>query len=245
MLTREEKEQWKRQIAIPQFGEDAQFRLKKSTVAIFGVGGVGCAAALYLAAAGVGKLILVDKDDVSIENLNRQILYDRGDIGKPKAKVAAERLQRLNPFIGIEILIKNVGTIDIIRIAEKSSFVIDAFDQHKSRLEVDAVCVRRGIVVAHGFAQDLSGEIIVVEPNKTPCLSCVLDENFPELSESSVLGVTAGLIGIQLSTIAIKYLTGCGVVKSGYRLVWDLLLDQFLELPLQRLATCPVCSCVQ
>lgn len=242
-LTPEEREQWKRQLAIPQFGEKAQNSLRKSRVVVFGVGGVGCAAALYLAAAGVGTLVLVDKDVVTFDNLNRQILYHYTDLGKPKAQIAATRLQALNPHLVVEVVEREVAIEEITTIVKGSSAVVDTFDRNKSRLEINEVCVRQRIAVAHGFAQDLSGEVIFVKPGETACLHCVLDENFPELEECPVLGVTAGLIGVQLSSMVIKYLTGCGVVKAGYRLIWDLVLDQFVAIPLERQICCPVCSC--
>jgi len=241
-MLEEELKRYKRQLSIPGFGIDAQRRLKASRAVLFGAGGVGCAAALYLAAAGIGSLVLIDKDIVSLHNLNRQILYTSSDVGKKKAPAAAERLKAFNPYVEIEVVAEEVGAEKISALVEEASFILDTFDCNEARLSVNAASIKHRIAAVHGFAQDMGGEMIGVLPGRTACLNCVLDESYPELKNVPVLGVTAGIIGLQMASAAIKYLTGCGVFHAGCRIIWDLVLDQFLCAPLLRRPECPSCA---
>ena len=152
------QEMWSRQIAIPGFGEEGQQKLKESRIAMLGLGGVGCPAALYLAVAGVGSLVLVDGDCVQISNLNRQILFDSSDLGRSKAHVAAKRLQHLNPDLNLEVIDKQIEEKDMEEILAGCQFVLDGFDRNADRLAVNRTCIRLGIPAANGFAQDFSGE---------------------------------------------------------------------------------------
>lgn len=236
------EKRWQRQINIPQFGVESQIKLLNSTVLLCGVGGVGCTAALYLAAAGVGKMIIVDCDTVELSNLNRQIIYGEPDIGKAKVQLAAERLHALNPDLALEVINEYVEKEKLKQLVQGCTFVIDTFDRNKSRFDVNETCVHSNIPVSHAFAQDMSGEIITVLPYQSPCLHCVMDENYPEITATPVLGVAAGLVGIQLAATAVKYITGCGIVKAGSRLIWDLAMDQSFTVPLKKEENCPVCS---
>lgn len=237
-----EMERYSRQTAIAGFGIPAQEKLKQARVVVFGVGGVGSVAALYLAAAGVGHLVLVDRDVVSLSNLNRQVLYRCHDLKEPKAALAEAALLSLNPDLNITGLVQQAGIEEIRAIIKDCSFVIDAFDRIPDRLAINQVCVEQGVAAAHGFVHELAGEIIVVQPKDSPCLHCVLDPGRKEPETVPVLGTAAGVIGIQLANAAIKFLSGYGVVQYGYRLLWDLALDQYLSLKLQRRPDCPACS---
>lgn len=233
---------WQRQIDIPGFGEKAQEALKKSRVVVMGVGGVGSAAALYLACAGVGSLVLVDKDVVSISNLNRQILYGYADIGQKKVQRAYLRLKEIQPYTSLAILGTDVGYEQAKELLKKADYVIDAFDTNQSRLMVNRVCLELSVPACHGFAAELGCEVIEVVPGKTACLACVIDEDFPEQDGCPVIGVTAGLAGIYMALMAIKRLTGMENYKAGCRLIFDLMLDQFLSIPLEKKTECPVCG---
>ena len=241
-LSLQEMERWQRQIALPEFGIEGQKRLKSSTVVIFGVGGVGSATALYLAGVGVGKLSIVDRDVVSLSNLHRQLIYQNQDIGQAKARVAGARLLAIDPSINIDIVDKSVDLSDIRRIVQGSNLVIDAFDKIDSRLAVNQACVEERLAVIHGFAQEFSGEACLVEPGKTPCLECVLDRSTYEPEATPILNISAGIIGIHLANMAIKYLTGYGELLAGYRYFWDFYFDQFLTLPLLRNPDCVICK---
>ena len=235
-------EQWKRQIEIPGFGLEAQRVLEGSRVVVLGVGGVGCAAALYLAVAGVGELTLVDKDKVSPSNLNRQVLYTWSDVGRPKAETARTRLAQINPALQAEVVGHDVRKDDVARLVKGASFVVESFDTIGARLAANEACVKENVPAVHAFARDLSGELIIVEPGKTACLACALDENFPEEDECPVLGATAGLVGVYAALTAIKYMTGIAPAAGGCRLIFDFLLDRFIKVELPQQTCCPVCG---
>lgn len=242
MLTELESVRWKRQIAIPQFGVAAQHRLKESKVAVLGVGAIGGVTALYLAAAGIGGMLLVDKDVVELSNLNRQILYTGSDLGNAKAPLAAARLRELDPGLKIEAVVLDAGPDELPQLLIGSNVVLCCFDRNRDRFAVNRECRQLKLPAVYGFAQDFSGELITVLPDQTACLACMMDENFPEPDETSVIGVAGGMIGIAMAAAAIRYLTGIGDLMAGYRLIYDLALPELIKIPLPRTPACPVCG---
>jgi adenylyltransferase/sulfurtransferase len=235
------QDRWSRQINIPGFGNEGQRSLSESQVAVLGLGGVGGPAALYLAAAGVGSLILVDRDVVEISNLNRQVLFCVKDLGRLKAEAAAKRLLSLNPDLKVKIVAKDLTESDMLALLKSCHFVLDCFDRNADRLAVNRVCMKMGIPAAHGFAQDLSGEIFTVIPGKSACLACALDESFPELDITPVMGVTTGLIGTTMAAVAILNLTKLGDPAIGERTIYDLAFSRVLNIPVKRNIRCPAC----
>jgi adenylyltransferase/sulfurtransferase len=235
------KDRWSRQISIPGFGNEGQHRLSESQVAVLGLGGVGGPAALYLTAAGVGRLILVDRDIVELSNLNRQILFCERDLGYLKAEAACKRLLPLNPNLKAKIVAKDLKESDMLTLLKGCDFVLDCFDKNADRLAVNQVCMRLGISAAHGFAQDFSGEIFTVIPGKSACLACALDENFPELEITPVIGVTTGLVGTAMAATAILNLTQLGEPAIGERIVYDLAFSRVLKIPVKKNLRCPAC----
>lgn len=233
---------WARQIAIPGFGKDAQQRLKDGRVAVLGAGGVGGIAALYLAAAGVGTIVLVDRDVVEPSNLNRQILFETSDLGRPKAEVGKDRLCALDPGIMVEAVVMDVRGDDLLPLIEGSNFVLNCFDRNADRLEANERCVRLKIPAAYGFAQDFSGEILTVLPNETACLACVLDGTFPEPEVAPVVGVATGIVGVAMAAAAIRCMTGIGDLMAGRRLIYDLAFPEMIKVPLERDPSCPICG---
>ena len=242
MLTDHEYDRWKRQIHIPQFGMEAQHRLKESKVAILGVGAIGGAAALFLAAAGIGSMILVDRDVVEVSNLNRQILYTSSHIGKYKAQLAADRLEELDPGISIEPVVQDVGANEIKQLVNGCDFVLCCFDKNCSRFPVNRECLNVNIPATYGFAQNFSGELITVLPGQTACLSCVIDENFPEPEETPIIGAASGMVGIAMAAAGIRHIAGVGDLMAGYRLIYDLAFPELIKIPLERNPACPVCG---
>lgn len=232
---------WSRQIAIPGFGEECQKKLGKSRVAVLGLGGVGGPAALYLAAAGVGSLILVDRDIVEISNLNRQILFSASDIGRQKAAAAAERLQSLNTVLNVKTVADDLKENDL-RLLEGCSFVLDCFDRNIDRLAVNRTCLHFGIPAAHGFAQDFSGEVFTVIPEKSACLACALDERFPEPDVTPVIGVTTGIVGVAMASAAILHLTRIGNPMAGNRLIYDLAFPGVTKVLINKNSRCSACG---
>jgi molybdopterin/thiamine biosynthesis adenylyltransferase len=233
---------WTRQIAIPGFGEEGQKRLEESRVAVLGLGGVGGPASLYLAAAGIGEIVLVDGDVVEASNLNRQILFAFSDLGKHKAQAAAERLQSLNPDLRTDVVEKRVEERDLEPLLKGCDFVLDCFDKNADRLAVNRECVRLGVPVAHGFAQNFSGEVFTVLPGKSACLACALDESFPETKTTPVVGVTTGMIGTAMAAAAILSLTGIGDPLAGERLIYDLAFLEITKISVEKKPLCPACG---
>jgi molybdopterin/thiamine biosynthesis adenylyltransferase len=233
---------WIRQMAIPGFGATAQEKLRYSRVAVLGLGGLGGPAALYLAVAGVGELVLVDGDSVEASNLNRQILFTFSDLGRPKARAAAERLQSLNPDLRMDVLEKRVEERDLDHLLKGCDFVLDCFDKNADRLAVNRECVRLGISAAHGFAQNFSGEVFTVLPGKSACLACAMDESFPETEMTPVIGVTTGMIGTAMAAAAVLSLTGIGDPMAGKRLIYDLAFSETMIIPVEKKMLCPACG---
>jgi adenylyltransferase/sulfurtransferase len=242
VLNDHEYARWKRQIHIPQFGSEAQHKLKESKVAVLGAGAVGGTAALYLAAAGVGSMILVDRDVVELSNLNRQILFTDSDMGKSKAQLAANRLRALDPGINIEAVVQDAGENELKVLLKGCSFVLCCFDKNISRFPVNRECLRINVPATYGFAQDFSGELITVLPVETACLSCVIDESFPEPTLTPIIGVASGMIGIAMAAAAIRHIASIGDLMAGYRLMYDLAFPEFMKIPLAQDPSCPVCG---
>ncbi len=236
------REIWTRQMAIPGFGEEGQKRLEESRVAVLGLGGVGGPASIYLAAAGVGNLMLVDGDTVDASNLNRQILFAFSDQGKPKAQAATERLLSLNPELTVVAVENRIEERDMEHLLKGCNFVLDCFDKNADRLAVNRECVRLGIPAVHGFAQDFSGEVFTVLPGKSACLACAMDESFPETERTPVVGVTTGMIGTAMAATAILCLTGIGDPLAGKRLIYDLAFPEVMKIPVEKKPLCPACG---
>jgi molybdopterin/thiamine biosynthesis adenylyltransferase len=235
-------EMWSRQMAIPGFGREGQKKLKESRVAMLGLGGVGSPAALYLAAAGIGGLVLVDGDCVQISNLNRQILFDSSDLGRSKAHVAAKRLHHLNPDLNVEVVDKQIQEGDMEAILAGCQFVLDGFDRNADRLAVNRACMRLGIPAAHGFAQDFSGEVFTAIPGDGSCLACAMDESFPEIEVTPIIGVAAGMVAISMASAVILSLTGIGDPMAGYRLIYDLAFPGITKVLVAKNPQCSACG---
>jgi len=233
---------WSRQKAIPGFGADCQERLRKSKVAVLGLGGVGGPAALYLAAAGVGKLVLVDGDRIEASNLNRQILFSFADLGRPKVQAGCDRLVSINPDLEVDAVEKRLWEGDLASVLVGCHFVLDCFDRNVDRLAVNRECLRQGLPAAHSFAQDFSGEVFTVEPDESSCLACALDETFPEQQIVPVMGVATGMVGITMANAAILRLTGLGDPQPGVRLICDLAFPGITKIPVTRNPRCPDCG---
>ena len=235
-------EMWERQMDIPGFGSECQKKLKESRVVVLGLGGVGCPAALYLTAAGIGNLVLVDRDKIEKSNLNRQILFAFSDLGRSKAHTAAERLLRQNPDLTVEAVDKEIKKRDLESLLKGCHLVLDCFDRNADRLAVNQECIRLGIPAVHGFAQDFSGEVFTVLPKKSACLACALDEGFPEPESFPVIGVTTGTVGVAMATAAILCLTGLGDPAAGVRMIYDLAFHGIMNVPVKISPLCPACG---
>ncbi|BAN90469.1 HesA/MoeB/ThiF family protein [Aeropyrum camini] len=199
---------YSRQLGL--LGARGQLRLASARVAVVGLGGLGSLAAAYLAAAGVGRLILVDRDVVEPSNLNRQVLYGRGDVGKYKAVVAAERLAEMNPEAEVEPIPEPLDPILAEDLAQEADVIVDGLDNWMARLWLDAAAWRRGRPLVHGAAERMHGQVTTVERGRSSCLACIAPSN-PELSGcTAIIAPTVGVVSSLEVLEALKLLAGVG-----------------------------------
>lgn len=241
MLTSKELERYNRQIRI--IGEGGQERLKNVRVFIAGAGGLGAPISIYLAVAGVGKIRIVDHDTVELSNLNRQILHWNRDIGKRKTESAEEKLKEINPDIEVECISKTIYEENIIELVGDSDLIIDAMDNFPTRYILNRTALAKNIPLFYGAIYGFEGQVTVIIPGKTACLSCI----FPEASLSPsntfpVIGVTPGIIGVLQATEVIKYILGIGELLKNKLLLWDGLNLSLDEIEVVRNPECEDCS---
>jgi adenylyltransferase/sulfurtransferase len=239
VLTERELERYNRQIRL--FGVEGQNKLKAAKVLVAGVGGLGTAAALYLAAAGVGKLVLVDKDVVELSNLNRQILYTTEDLGKPKAEVAAKRLNLLNPEISVEALTIEINEENAPEIVKGCNVVVDGQDNYATRYALNDACIVHKIPFVHASVHAYEGRLMTILPGKGPCYRCLIPVPPPEAKGFPILGTVPGTISTLQATEVIKIVLGIGKLCVGKLLVYDALDMTFYEIKIERNPDCPSC----
>lgn len=227
-LTPEEINRYQRHLTLPDFGEAAQLKLKASSVLVIGAGGLGCPALQYMAAAGVGKLGIVDFDTVDISNLQRQLLYRDSDEGKPKADVAAERLKEMNPFIEVVAIRERLTADNALALFADYDLILDGSDNFTTRYLVNDACVMANKPLIYGAIYTFQGQVSVFNFEGGPTYRCLFPEppdpkDAPNCSEIGVLGVLPGLIGTAQACEAIKVLVGIGEPLRGRLLIWDTL----------------------
>jgi molybdopterin-synthase adenylyltransferase len=242
VLNETESVRYARQIKIPGFGPEGQLKLKGARVVIAGVGGLGGYSSLSLTSAGVGHLTVVDDGLVELSNLNRQVLYQDGDLGKAKADIALERLSQVNPLIHIvsmRVKITDANAGDLIKGAD---VVVDGMDNFPGRMALNAACFKEGLPFVYGGIYGLKGMVTTIIPGKTPCLSCMTSVA-PEVQEGlPVLGAIPALIGSIQALETVKLLTGIGRPLAGRLLSFDGELGQWSSLGTLRRDSCPVCG---
>ncbi len=242
MLSPSEQARYHRQWIIPEFGKEAQKRLKSSHVIIVGLGGLGCCSALYLTAAGVGQISMVDFDVVQRSDLNRQILYSEEDIGKKKVFIAHQKLSKLNPYIRIIPIPHRITQKNIMRIIDQAQVVIDGLDNLNTRLLVNSACVSYQIPFIYGGVSRLRGMLTTIIPGKTPCLACLFTKGGQKNRRLGVLGVIPGVIANLQSLEAIKCLIGESPSLAGKLLRFNGNDMKFQINDLKRNERCKVCS---
>ena len=228
MLTNEELARYQRHLALHGFGQAAQERLKAGKVLVVGAGGLGCPALLYLAAAGVGRSVLVDSDRVEASNLQRQVLYTEEDIGQAKAEVAAKRLHALSSLVDVVPVadrLRRENALDLIR---ASDVVIDGSDNFATRYLVNDACVMADRPFVYGAIQGFDGQLSVFNWRGGPTYRCLFPspppaEQAPNCAQAGVLGVLPGVVGTWQAGEAIKILAGEGEPLSGKLLLWNAL----------------------
>ncbi len=246
-LTPAQARRYARQLSLPGMGAEGQRRLLSSTVVLVGAGGLGCPAALYLAAAGVGRLVLVDGDLVDESNLHRQVLYGTGDVGRSKAEVAAERLRALNPDCAVEPRVERLTAGNARALLAGADVVADGSDNFPTRFLVNDACVLLGLPNAHGSIFRYEGQASFFDARSGPCYRCLHPEPpppglVPSCAEAGVLGVLPGVVGCLQATEVVKHLLGVGESLSGRLVLYDALGLTFRELRLRKDPSCPVCG---
>lgn len=246
-LSAKELARYHRHIVLPQVGLDGQERLKQSRVLIIGTGGLGSPASLYLAAAGVGCLGLVDFDVVEESNLQRQILHGEKDVGRPKVESARDRLLALNSCMQIELHEQGVRRDNVRDLVRDYDVIIDGTDNFPTRYLVNDACVLEGKPLVYASIFQFEGQVTVFHYEGGPCYRCLYPEPpppglVPNCAEGGVLGVLPGLIGLIQATEAVKILLNKGTTLSGRLLLYDAMGMHFREVKLQRDPDCPACG---
>jgi molybdopterin/thiamine biosynthesis adenylyltransferase len=239
MLDQSELLRYNRQLIIPDFGEEGQRKLKDSHVVIVGMGGLGCASATYLTAAGVGHIAIVDFDTVELTDLNRQILYWEEDVGKKKVIVAKRKLSKLNPTVEITPITAKITEENVLSLINGAQVVVDGLDNSATRLVVNSACIKQKIAYIYGGVSRLRGMITTIIPGQTPCLACLSPEGVGGLG---VLGVTPAIIANLQALEAIKLLIGHSPSLAGKLLIFNGDDMKFQLLEIKRNESCPVCS---
>ncbi len=227
-FSKQELARYQRHLTLQGFGPAGQEKLKKSSVLVIGAGGLGCPALLYLAAAGVGRIVIVDSDRVDLSNLQRQVLYTSADEGELKAEAAARRLHALNPYIAIEPLAERFTRDNALALVASVDVVLDGSDNFGTRYLVNDACVLANRPFVYGAIQSFEGQLSVFNWQGGPTYRCLFPEppepgTVQNCAEAGVLGVLPGLIGTAQATEVIKLLTGIGEPLSGRLLLWDAL----------------------
>jgi len=241
-LSESELERYDRQMRIPGWGKRGQKRLKSARVVVAGTGGLGCPASIYLAAAGVGKLVLVDKERFELSNLNRQILGWQKDVGRPKVEAAAEKLRALNPEIEVEALVLEIREENIHELLKDTDVVVDAMDNWRTRFILNKGCVEARIPFVHAGIFGLYGQLTTIIPGEGPCLRCILPETPREISRFPVPGVTPALFASLQAMETLKLIVGFGENLRGRMLLFDGEQMSFTIVELERDPECSVCS---
>lgn len=242
-LTPIELERYRRQIMLPGFGEEAQQRLKNSTVLVTGVGGLGGTAALYLAVAGVGRLILLRGGELRRDDMNRQVLMTDDWIGKPRVFKAKETLEAINPDVQIDAICEYVTPENVDRLVQQADVVLDCAHNFVERDLLNAACVRWGKPMIEAAMNDMEAYLTTIVPGLTPCLSCIFPEK-PDWDKRGfgVLGAVSGTLACLTALEAIKLITGLGTALLSQLLTMDLNRAEFAKRHPYHDPNCPVCG---
>jgi adenylyltransferase/sulfurtransferase len=246
-LTNDEIKRYSRHLIMPEVGVDGQRRLKAGSVLCIGAGGLGSPAAMYLAAAGVGRIGLVDYDVVDFSNLQRQIIHGTPDVGRSKLESARDRLRAINPHVQIDTYEAALSSENALDLFKPYDVILDGTDNFPTRYLTNDACVLLGKPNAYGSIFRFEGQASVFSTREGPCYRCLYPEPpppglVPSCAEGGVLGVLPGVIGVIQATESIKLLTGLGEPLIGRFLIYDALRMRFRELKLRKDPDCPVCG---
>jgi molybdopterin/thiamine biosynthesis adenylyltransferase/rhodanese-related sulfurtransferase len=246
-LSKEEILRYSRHLIMPEVGMDGQTKLKAAKVLCIGAGGLGSPLALYLAAAGVGTLGVVDFDVVDFTNLQRQIIHSTADVGRPKLDSAAEKIKAINPFVQVRPFETRLTSANALELFRQFDIVVDGTDNFPTRYLVNDACVLTGKPNVYGSIFRFEGQVSVFATEQGPCYRCLYPEPpppglVPSCAEGGVLGILPGLVGVMQATEAIKLILGAGQPLIGRLVLVDALGMKFRELKLRKNPDCPVCG---
>ncbi len=246
MLTDEQIKRYARQIIMPEIGVKGQLKLLESSVLVVGAGGLGSPAIQYLAGAGVGRIGIVDGDEVDISNLQRQTIH-AGNLGMNKAESAKTFVEKLNPDVKVDVYPFNLTPENAREIIRKYDVVLDCTDNFVARFLINDACVIEEVSFVHAAVLRFEGELMTIVPKESACYRCVFKHapppgTVPTCQEAGVVGATVGVLGTLQAIEAIKLLLGIGEPLVNRMLHVDLLTMDFTELKLRKDPECPVCS---
>lgn len=242
-FSEDEIERYARHLVLAEVGGPGQQALKRARVAVVGLGGVGGPAALYLAAAGVGRLVLIDDDAVTLSNLQRQVQFSMADLAAPKVAAAKAGLARLNPHIKVHAVEEQLSLDTAPGLIEGCDLVIDGTDDFATRFAVNAACVSAGVPLVSGALGRWSGQVGVFAGR--PCYRCLVPEIPPEAETCArvgVIGALAGVVGSMAALEAVKIITGAGQALTGRLMLYDGLAGTARTVTVAADPACPVCG---
>ena len=246
-LSPEQRERYSRHLLVPEIGLEGQTKLLDAKVLLLGAGGLGSPTALYLAAAGVGTLGVVDDDDVDLSNLQRQVIHTTDRIGTPKVDSAEQSITAINPDVDVVKYKKRLDASNIMEIIEGYDVIVDGVDNFPTRYLLNDATVRLGIPVVSASILGFDGQLSVFKPHDGPCYRCLYPvpppaELAPSCGANGVLGVLPGTMGLLQATEVVKLITGAGEPLVGRLLLYEALGATFTELKVRRDPECPICS---
>lgn len=247
-LSQSEYRRYGRHLIMPEVGLEGQLRLKSSKVLVVGAGGLGSPCSLYLVAAGVGTLGIIDYDTIDESNLHRQILYNDEDIGSPKAKTASTKLMKVNPNVKIKIYGEKLNSENVLQIFKEYDVIVDGTDNFPTRYLTNDACVILGKPNIYASIFRFEGQVSVFYPTlRGPCYRCLYPKPpppgvVPSCAEGGVLGLLPGLVGLVQATEAVKIILGIGESLVGRLLMYDALTMRFDDLQINKNPNCAVCG---
>jgi adenylyltransferase/sulfurtransferase len=246
-LSPQEVARYSRHLIMPEVGMDGQKKLKAASILLIGAGGLGSPLGLYLAAAGVGRIGLVDFDVVDFSNLQRQVLHGTPDVGRPKLQSAKDKLQAINPEVKLDLYETRLSAANALDIFKPYDIVIDGTDNFPTRYLVNDACVLLKKPNVYGSIFRFDGQASVFAPPRGPCYRCLYPEppppgEVPSCAEGGVLGILPGLVGCIQATEAVKLILGTGSPLIGRLLLYDALQMAFQEFKIRRNPRCPMCG---
>lgn len=247
-LSSEELERYARHIVLHEVGGPGQARLRAARVLVIGAGGLGSPALLYLAAAGVGTLAVIDDDTVSLSNLQRQVLHATGDVGRPKVESARDALARINPHVKVEAYASRLDDTSADDAIAAADLVLDGCDNFVTRYLVNAACVRAGRPLISAAMSQWEGQIALFHPaGGGPCYECIFPEPpaadlVPSCAQAGIIGALPGVMGSMMAVEAVKHIARAGSGLRGAMLIYDALHAETRRMRLSARPDCPVCG---